>query len=345
MTERAQPGAIKSLARNDETAQIVGQLTGQFNDGWVVDPTDPTPAARRRSDIDETALDAFALKNVSASSLSVTVTPGEAFPSGWICKDTSTTVSLPPNETSLIVATHDIDEIYDPSVDPDRDAADSVTVDRTANVGSAEIIPRVRLHQVTTDGSGVIETSDLRDIGPTLGDDVAIHDSVARQFNELAIELAETQFDIGLKRLDYRNGVFDTFADSSLADSLNSVKVNTSTDNLELDGADSGEAVYPDPDDTFVPDSAVLSVSGTVPDNSTFELELVDENGNTVTISEQDEDTEVSTSSLATANFEVRFRLIRDPGVSTPEIDDFAVYLDGDITAVFDATINNTTES
>ena len=47
--DRAQPGAIDSIVRNDELAQIMGQ----FSPGWIVSADNPTPAARRRVDIDE----------------------------------------------------------------------------------------------------------------------------------------------------------------------------------------------------------------------------------------------------------------------------------------------------
>jgi len=152
MSDRAQPGAVKSLVRNDELAQIFGQ----FSDGWIVPGSDPTPAAQRRGDIDETALDAFAL-STSASSLDVTVAPGEAFVGGWVVRDVSTDVTLPTNSTTEIVVAHDVNAVYDPDTDADRDAADRVVVDTGANVPSD--IPRAVLWTVETDGSGVVSAA------------------------------------------------------------------------------------------------------------------------------------------------------------------------------------------
>jgi len=129
MTDRAQPGAIDSLIRNDELAQVFGR----FSEGFVVPGSDPTPAAQRRGDINETALDAFSL-TTSTTSLDVTVAPGEAFISGWVCRDVSTTLTLPANSTVDIVVGFDPDAIFDPQVDVDRDAADETVVDLAGNV-------------------------------------------------------------------------------------------------------------------------------------------------------------------------------------------------------------------
>jgi len=110
MTDRAQPGAIDSLIRNDELAQVFGR----FSEGFIVPGNDPTPAAQRRGDIDETAFDAFSL-TTSPTSLDVTVAPGEAFISGWVCRDVSTTLTLPANSTVDIVVGFDPDAIFDPT--------------------------------------------------------------------------------------------------------------------------------------------------------------------------------------------------------------------------------------
>jgi hypothetical protein len=152
MTDRAQPGAIDSLVRNDELAQALDS----FTQGGIVSGSNPTDASVRRSDIDETVLDAFSLSS-SASSLDVTIAPGEAFVAGWLCRDTSTTLTLPSNATTDIIIGYATDAIFDPSTDPDRDAADEVIVDLSSNVPPD--IPQVIAHRVETDGSGVVSSS------------------------------------------------------------------------------------------------------------------------------------------------------------------------------------------
>lgn len=158
MTDRAQPGAIKSLARNDELAQIFGQIS----DGYVVPGDDPTPAAQRRTSIDETVLDAFALSS-STSSLDVTLAPGEAFVSGWFCRDVATSLTLPSNSTVDIVVGWNPDAVYDPDVDATRDAADETIVDLRQNVN--ELHPTVAAWRVETDASGVVAASRVAPIG------------------------------------------------------------------------------------------------------------------------------------------------------------------------------------
>jgi hypothetical protein len=158
MTDRAQPGAIDSLVRNDELAQALDS----FTKGGIVSGSNPTAASIRRSDIDETALNAFSLSS-SASSLDVTVAPGEGFIGGWLCRDTSTTLTLPANATTDIVIGHDTDAVFDPAVDPDRDAADEVIIDLAASV--AADIPQVVAHRVETDGSGVIGSERIATVG------------------------------------------------------------------------------------------------------------------------------------------------------------------------------------
>jgi len=158
MTDRAQPGAIDSLIRNDELAQVFGR----FSEGFIVPGNDPTPAAQRRGDIDETVLDAFSL-TASATSLDVTVAPGEAFVSGWVCRDVSTTLALPANSTVDIVVGFDPDAIFDPQVDADRDAADETVVDLAGNVDATT--PTTTVHQLTTDGSGVTSNERIATVG------------------------------------------------------------------------------------------------------------------------------------------------------------------------------------
>jgi hypothetical protein len=80
-----------------------------------------------------------------------------------LCRDTSTTLTLPANSTTDIVIGHATDAIFDPSTDPDRDAADEVIVDLSANVPTD--IPQIIAHRVETDGSGVTSASRIATVG------------------------------------------------------------------------------------------------------------------------------------------------------------------------------------
>jgi len=161
MTDRAQPGAIDSLIRGDELRQVFGR----FSDGFIVPGSDPTPAAQRRGDIDETALDAFSL-TTSTSSLDVTVTPGEGFVGGWFCRDVDSTLTLPANTTVDIVVGFNDRAIFDPNVDVDRDDADEVIIALAQNTN--DDLPTTVAHRVTTDGSGVTSSERIARVGSSV---------------------------------------------------------------------------------------------------------------------------------------------------------------------------------
>jgi len=161
MVDRAQPGAIDSLIRGDELRQVFGR----FSDGFIVPGSDPTPAAQRRGDIDETALDAFAL-TTSASSFDVTVAPGEGFIGGWFCRDRATTLTLPANTTVDIVVGFNDQAIFDPNTDADRDDADEAIVAIAQN--TSDDLPTTVAHRVTTDGSGVTSSERIARVGSSV---------------------------------------------------------------------------------------------------------------------------------------------------------------------------------
>ena len=169
--DRAQPGAIDSIVRNDELAQVLGQ----FSDGWIVPGDEPTPAARRREDVDHEALDAFNLTH-SATSLDVTVEPGEAFVDGWVLRDEPTHIPLDPDSTTEIVVGWNPDAIFDGKVDANRDEADEAIVDLADDVDDDH--PTTVVWQVTTDSTGVSDTTDERLLGPAVDVDTVDADTV-----------------------------------------------------------------------------------------------------------------------------------------------------------------------
>lgn len=232
MTDRAQPGAIGSVSHVDELAQVFGQ----FSDGWIVDGDDPTPGAKRRSDVDETALEAFDI-SYSSGSLNVDIKPGEAFVSGWCIRDTTTTLSLDRSTTTDIVVGWNFGASYDPNNDPDRDAADKTIVDIAANVVTET--PTTLIWRVETDQSGVTDVYDMRDIGPTVSATEAevANRPVAEQLFRHTVGIGELRFNVGLSKLDYESGFFDILEDQSDVASTTdvsgfsgSVTVNSSPD-------------------------------------------------------------------------------------------------------------------
>lgn len=178
MTDRAQPGAIDSLIRNDELRQIFSR----FSDGFIVPSGDPTIASQRREDIDATALDAFSL-STSAGSLEITVSAGEGFTGGWFCRDRPTTLTLPANSTVDIVVGYNDRAIFNPNIDADRDDSDEVIVGLKQNVNDA--LPTTTAHQITTDSSGVVSTERIGNIGASISVDRLITDSLTGVQNDI----------------------------------------------------------------------------------------------------------------------------------------------------------------
>jgi hypothetical protein len=164
MTDRVQPGAIDSIVRNDELAQVFGQ----FSEGWIKPGTrPPSTAAVRRPEIDETALNGFAL--VATSGFDITIDAGEGFVSGWCARDAQTTVTVPGSITSTVVLAWSLDAIFDPQTNQNRDLADEVRVDLEANVDPQ--YPKTELFDVTANASAITGTTDRRRLGPTVTTD------------------------------------------------------------------------------------------------------------------------------------------------------------------------------
>jgi hypothetical protein len=174
--DRAQPGARGSTNRNIEFGEAT---TGKIIGGYIVSADDPTLSAQRYSSLDETAFNEFDAAH-AAESLTVTVDPGEAFVDGWLARDVATYIDLAAdtNDQTVIIG-WDPDAIYDDQQHDVRDEADRVIVDLESNVGTT--YPTVGVWEFDTDGNGVVEARDLRNVG------VAINASAIRQAT-LAVE-------------------------------------------------------------------------------------------------------------------------------------------------------------
>ena len=244
MTDRAQPGAIDSIVRNYE----LGDALGQFSDGWVVPADEPTASAQR-SDLDETAFTAFD-ETSSSSSLTVTIGAGEAFVDGWVATDASTDVELAASTSGQTVGVSwDPDAAFDPNSDADQDDADRVVVALESDVSALD--PFLPLWTFETDGSGATNATDERQIGPTVGpaalrdrsgnvienlvgENLTLADGelqgsvgidVRRAVNDLFIQSARQDFELGLNMLDYRDGQFEVFANDERIRSSNAVEL------------------------------------------------------------------------------------------------------------------------
>lgn len=161
MTDRVQPGALGSRTYPME----VGDAVGQFSPGWIVPASDPTLSAERWAGIDETAFTEFDA-TYGGGSLDVDIGPGEAFVSGWLARDISTTITLAASTAGqTIVLGWNPDATYDDQVHATRDEADEVFISLESDAQDDD--PYVPIWEFDTDGSGVTDVTDLRDLGPT----------------------------------------------------------------------------------------------------------------------------------------------------------------------------------
>lgn len=153
MTQKVNPSQFRP-AEAFKTAGAIGYAGGTSGGpqaGFVT--STPSEVAQVDPDITESALNSFA-QSSSASSLTVTIDPGEAFVGGaWLCTDTSTTVSLQASTTGQTVF-----------VGWDQTGTNEVVVGLAGAFasGSSDVDFRVPLFTFDTDGSGVTNVLDER---------------------------------------------------------------------------------------------------------------------------------------------------------------------------------------
>lgn len=176
MTSKVNPSPHRR-ASSFKTAGAIAYGGGN-NEGFIVPASEPTPLATQDADIDETALNAFSVSS-SASSLDVTIDPGEAFIFGaWACTDTSTTVSLD--------ASTDGQTVY---VGWDRSSTDELIIGRDSAFASAsdDSDQRVEIASFDTDSSGVTSVSDNRVVGHTINPQFVLQDRSVESDQALTI--------------------------------------------------------------------------------------------------------------------------------------------------------------
>lgn len=165
--DRAQPGARGSTNRNIE----FGETTGQYTDGWIVPADEPTLSSQRYTSLDETVFNEFDA-TYSADSLTITIDPGEAFVDGWLARDVTTDIVLDGDTSGqTVIVGWDPDAIYDDQQHGARDEADKVIIALESDVDPTH--PTVEIWTFDTDGSGITNADDHRNIGPEIGENLA----------------------------------------------------------------------------------------------------------------------------------------------------------------------------
>lgn len=181
-------------------------------------------------------------------------------------------------------------------------------------------------------------------ISPPLG-------GVNRSINELFIQSARHDFELGLTRLSFDDGQFEIFANQDYIAQTNNLNLDlgstlNDSGTVELaTGETSGYSKHVTQDMEFLPDSLwVTDDVPTLPSNAYVEYEIEDENGNTVTITRDQIDSSVDVSGqIETFSVSATARLKRDTtSDSTPVLDAFSVYMGGEVPREYlDATVDS----
>ena len=153
MVEKANP----SPNRPAEAFATAGAIAyGGSVDGFIVDGTEPTDISIQDVDLNESLYDTFS-QSSSTSSLTVSIAGGEAFVFGsWLAIDDTTTVSLDASTTGQTVY-----------IGWNKDSSNDVIIgtDNAFSSAASDTDQRIPLYEFDTDGSGVTNVTDLRQVG------------------------------------------------------------------------------------------------------------------------------------------------------------------------------------
>jgi len=153
MVEKANP----SPNRPAEAFATAGAIAyGGSVDGFIVDGTEPTDISIQDVDLNEGLYDTFS-QSSSTSSLTVSIAGGEAFVFGsWLAIDDTTTVSLDASTTGQTVY-----------IGWNKDSSNDVIIgtDNAFSSAASDTDQRIPLYEFDTDGSGVTNVTDLRQVG------------------------------------------------------------------------------------------------------------------------------------------------------------------------------------
>ena len=139
MTDRVNPSFNRPAESFTTAAGSIAKAGG--TDGYVVEES-PTDVAIADSALDETQLNSFE-ETSSATSLDVTIDPGEAFVSGaWVARDVPTTVTLAASTADQVVY-----------AGWDKDTGDTMIIGLDEDFG--ELDQRIALYSYDTDADGV----------------------------------------------------------------------------------------------------------------------------------------------------------------------------------------------
>lgn len=231
MTDLSTPGEVDAEVDSTSTGHAIGKAgTG----AWVVDGVD---IAGIYTSLDETVLNAFNFNSTDSSGLDAVIDPGEAYVSGWLCRDTQTTVTLPADSTTTVYVGYDASAILGDGEAP-ADSA-NIIVGEAADFASED--PRTAIWEFDTNADNITAATSLRQLrkpieydpegGLTVTDNTAFGSGIDIDTNNSHIDLIES--DTGDQwRFEAQNGNWQ----------VTEVGVDT---HLRIDPSDGGRVEHP----------------------------------------------------------------------------------------------------
>lgn len=210
MTDLTQPA--EADAATDNTAW--GHALGKAGTGaWIVDGVD---IANIYAALDETQLNAFL--HSATTGLDVTIDAGEAYVSGWLCRDRATMVTLPASSTTTIYVGYDASAVIDSSVEAPSDN-DNIIVGPAGDFAGED--PRTELYTFTTDASTVTSSEDHRKLTQPIEYDAVDNEFKVRGGSEFRLTRDDTN--IAGDTLYRSTGIFTEAAVDSAASAVGMV--------------------------------------------------------------------------------------------------------------------------
>jgi hypothetical protein len=180
-------------------------------------------------------------------------------------------------------------------------------------------------------------------------------DDTRNAVNQLFIQNARQDFELGLTILEMDDGQFEVYAnDARIADqsnvdlSLGSTLDGNGTISLST-GVTEGFTEHDKEDYGFLPNSVWITDDiETNPANGTIEYEIEDENGNVVTVTQSETEGNVDVSGII-ETYAVRTRAVLQRDTDTdesPVLDAYSAYISGQQPADYlEATVTGVTEA
>lgn len=159
MTDVSTPGEVNAAADNKSTAHAISKAGGHA--GYVVDGVD---IAQFYPEI--TTANLLGFSEASRTGLDITLNGGEAFVFGWLCRDRTTTITLPASSLVTICVGFNPDAVLTTGQAPT--ASDNIILDVESAFGNGA--PKLPLYEVDTAASTIRSVTDIRPMGPSNAD-------------------------------------------------------------------------------------------------------------------------------------------------------------------------------